>query len=195
VKLKLEDQLEKLKSFGVILSPAVTIDDLLTLCSRARLQRRPYERLLPILGATLPHGDESLPVSPSVLYMDANFYCDPLPHTKAIRHLCNLSGSPNRITSIEEEVDDERNIQILRYVVAGAQRNREIDLSDPWAEIGLLAGVLDDIEYDQRYFYTVDSGEGMAVFYLKRESANEINQKVEKRFLRRLRPVNPDSDA
>jgi hypothetical protein len=185
--MTLEEQLEKLAEFGVILDDGVTIDDLLYSFDRYAYESKPFDLVLFQLGGEVEREPWGRPVCSRAW----NFYIkcigQPGDYVEIVKHLCVVAGQPDLISHVTGYVDPDSGSWRLKYTINGSDRNWSIDVYDGWADILTLSYVMYDIERDGRRFYAKDNGHTMILYYLGAATAAAINALCDGA----LKPVSP----
>jgi hypothetical protein len=172
--MKLETQLEKLAALGLSLNEGITIDDLLYSLDRSTFEANPFEPILHILGIEVERQPWGRWICDRVWNFDTECIYAKGDYVKIIKRLCLLTGDPE-LADITDFFDSEANSAWLEYTIDGRKQRHAIEVNDDWADTLALTYVMEDLQRDDKQFYTKDDGQAMLLFYLDRDTAIALN--------------------
>ncbi len=172
--MKLETQLEKLAALGLPLNEGITIDDLLHSFDRSTFEKNPFDSILHTLGIEVEREPWGRWMCDRVWNFDTEcIYCTG-DYVNIVKRLCLLTGNPE-LLDITDFFDPETNTAWLEYTIDGRKQRHSIEINDDWADTLALTYVMEDLQQDDRQFYTKDNGQAMLLFYLDPITAIAIN--------------------
>jgi len=173
--MKLEDQIEKLKTLGISLNKDVTIDDILYSFERHEYENRPFDLILFVFGIEIEREPWNRYFSKDVWNFDMKSITSTGAYVSIINKFCELSGNPNALTNITDMIDSQSQKAWVKYDFGEIRRKWEIEFNDKWADMLVTSYILNDLETSENSFYYKDNGDAMIIIYLDRKSANELN--------------------
>ncbi len=174
--MTLEQQIKTLAELGFHLNEGVTIDDLLYSLPREEYEKRPFHLILFLYGGVV----EREPWDKLICSKVWNFDMECIEnntgdYVNIVESLCRISEQSERITEIADSVDWDSNTAWLEYTVNGERRHWTIEVNEDWADMLTVNYVMDDLEADDHWFYSIDAGQGMIWFYLDHETGTKLN--------------------
>ena len=173
--MSLEAQLETLSRFGITLNRGITIDDLLFSFSRPDYEMQPFHLVLSTLGAEVERAPWGRAFSDRVWNFDTECIGGTGDYSAIVKRLSRLSGDPAHLSDVEDHVDIAAGEGRVAYTVDGTRRDLRAKIDSDWADTGVVARIMDDLERDGHRFYVKDRGQAMLLFYLTDAAAGEIN--------------------
>jgi hypothetical protein len=178
--LKLEAQLDKLAELGLVLNPGITIDDLLYSLDRSELEQEPFERLLFLFGIEVEREPWGRRICDRVWNFDTECIVSTGDYIHIVKNLCLLIGKPDYLTNLVDYINvDYTNMAAsecwLEYSLGDRQQHWTIEANDDWADMMTITYVMEDLQHDDKQFYSKDNGQAMILFYLDRETAVKLS--------------------
>jgi hypothetical protein len=172
--MELESQLAKLAELGLVLNDGITIDDLIYSNDRSTYENNPFDPILHVLGIEVEREPWGRWICDRVWNFDTECISGTGNYVKIVKRLCLLAGN-TELVDIVDFVDLEANSGWLEYTIDGRKQRHTIEISDDWADTLALTYVMEDLQQDDKQFYTKDNGQAMLLFYLDREVAIALN--------------------
>jgi hypothetical protein len=172
--MKLETQLAKLAQLGLVLNPGIEIDDLLHSIDRSKLEAKPYKLLISLLGSEVEQEPWGRQICDRVWNFDTECINETGDYIKIVKNLCRLTGDPEYLTAIADEINWEDGDSWLEYNVLDRRQKWTLELNDDWADMMTLTYVMDDLQRDGNQFYSIDNEQSMILFYCTPQTANKI---------------------
>jgi hypothetical protein len=172
--MKLETQLAKLAPLGLVLNPGIEIDDLLHSIDRSKLEAKPYKLLVSLLGSEVEQEPWGRQICDRVWNFDTECINETGDYIKIVKNLCRLTGDPEYLTEIADEINWEDGDSWLEYNVLDRRQKWTLELNDDWADMMTLTYVMDDLQRDGNQFYSIDNEQSMILFYCTPQTANKI---------------------
>jgi hypothetical protein len=173
--MTLEQQIETLAELGLHLNDGITIDDLLYSASREHFEKRPFNLILFLYGGVVEREPWDQLICSKVWNFDMECIENTGDYVNIVESLCRISGQSERVTEIVDSVDWDSNIAWLEYTIDGQKRHWTVEMNDDWADMLTVNYVMDDLETDDHWFYSIDAGQGMLLFYLDHETGTKLN--------------------
>lgn len=172
----LEQQIATLAELGFHLNEGITIDDLLDSLSREHYENRPFHLILYLYGGEVEREPWGRLLCSKVWHFDMECIGSTGDYVNIVESLCRISGQSERITEIVDSVDWDSNTAWLEYTIDGQKRHWTIEMNDDWADMLTVNYVMDDLETNDHWFYSIDdNGQGMIWFYLDHETGTKLN--------------------
>jgi hypothetical protein len=172
--MKLETQLEKLAELGLSLNEGITIDDLLYSLDRSTYEANPFDDILHTLGIEVEREPWGRRMCDRVWNFDTECIYSTGDYVDIVKQLCLLTGN-TELVDINDLVDLEANSAWLEYTIDGRNQRHAIEINSDWADTLTLTYVMEDLQRDDKQFYTKDNGQAMLLFYLDRDTAIALN--------------------
>jgi hypothetical protein len=173
--MTLEQQIETLAELGFHLNEGRTIDDLLYSLSREHYENRPFHLILYLYGGVVERAPWDKLICSKVWNFDTECVENTGDYVSIVESLCRISGQSERITEIVDSVDWDSNTAWLEYTVDGQKRHWTIEIDNDWADMLTVSHVMNDLETDHHWFYSMDGGQSMLLFYLDKQTATALN--------------------
>jgi hypothetical protein len=173
--MTLEQQIETLAELGLHLNEGVTIDDLLYSLPREEYEKRPFHLILFLYGGVVEREPWDQLICSKVWNFDMECIENTGDYVNIVESLCRISGQSERVTEIVDSVDWDSNTAWLEYTVDGQKQHWTIEVNDDWADMLTVNYVMDDLETNDHWFYSIDAGQGMLLFYLDHETGTKLN--------------------
>jgi xanthosine utilization system XapX-like protein len=172
--LELETQLAKLANLGLALNAGIEIEDLLYSLDRSELEAEPFLPLIGLLGIEVERAPWGRRICNQVWNFDTECIYATGDYAKIAQKLGLLTGTPDYLTELVDSVDFEANNAWLEYTIEGRRQRWSIELNDDWADMMALSYVMENLQRDEKQFYSIDNGQSMILFYLDLEIANKL---------------------
>ena len=172
--MKLETQLEKLAALGLCLNEGITIDDLLHSLDRSVFEANPFDSILHTLGIEVEREPWGRWMCDRVWNFDTECIYSTGDYVNIVKRLCLLTGN-TQVVNILDFVDLDEGTAWLEYSIDSRKQRHEIEVNDDWADTLALTYVMEDLQQDDKQFYTKDNGQAMLLFYLDRHTAIALN--------------------
>ena len=174
--MRLEDQLATLAESGITLDPGITIDDITYSFPREDYERKPFDLLLFTLGVEVEREPWGRPFCSRVWNFDTECITGKNSYTKIAQRLCQVAGRPDAFANVSDHVDLGAGDAWIEYTVDGKQRHWSIEVNDDWADMMVVAYMMNDLERDGRKFRARDNGQAMVLYYLDDAAFARINK-------------------
>ena len=172
--MKLELQLEKLAGLGLSLNEGITIDDLLHSLDRSIFEANPFDSILHTLGIEVEREPWGRWMCDRVWNFDTECIYSTGDYVNIVKRLCLLTGN-TQVVNILDFVDLDEGSAWLEYSIDNRKQRHAIEVNDDWADTLALTYVMEDLQQDDKQFYTKDNGQAMLLFYLDRHRAIALN--------------------
>jgi hypothetical protein len=174
-QLKLEAQLAKLAELGLVLNPDITIDDLLESLDRSEYENEPFGSILYSFGMEVEREPGWRRVCDRVWNFDTECIVATGDYVNIVQNLCLLTGDPNYLTEIVDEIDLTEGKCWLEYNLREQRQHWAVEVNDDWADMMTITYVMEDLQRDGKQFYAKDNGQAMILFYLDRSTAEQLS--------------------
>ena len=173
--MKLEAQLAKLTELGLVLNPGITIEDILESSDRSEYEQEPFECLLFSFGSEVEGEPRGRRICDRVWNFDTECIAATGDYVNIVRNLCLLTGDPEYLTEIVDEIDLAEGKCWLEYNLREQRQHWTIEVNDDWADMMTITYVMEDLQRDGKQFYVKDNGQAMILFYLDRATAEQLS--------------------
>ena len=175
-KMKLEAQLAELAALGLTLEPGVTVDDLLYFLGRKEYEEEPYKHLMGVFGTEL-ESRPGQPVCRVVWFLDEEYVYESDTYVGIVNRLAHMSGSTDRLTKVESELNLEEETGFLELTLDGKRHRRQVVVDNDWLDTRVLGYIMALLGSEDRRFYSLpDGGQGVLLFYVNDDTAGAINR-------------------
>lgn len=178
--MKLEDQLAMLAQLGFTLEPGITIDDLVYSFPREDFAQRPMDLILFAFGVEVEREPWGRSFCKRAWNFDTECITGTGSYVKIAKRLCDVAGRPDALSNVCDHVDLDAGEAWIEYTVDGKQRHWDIEVNDDWADMMVVAYVMNDLERDGRKFRAKDNGQAMVLFYLDDAATRQLNELTKK---------------
>ena len=172
--MKLEQQLETLAPLGICLNEGVNIDDLLYSFPRDNFEDRPFHTLLFILGVEVERAPMGRRFCDSVFNFDTECIYATGDYVTIVKRLALLANRSAEVTEVRDFIDHQGGEAWLEYTIGDRARRWTVELQSDWADMMVIAYVMDDLERDGRKFRARDNGQAMVLYYLDDAAAQQL---------------------
>jgi hypothetical protein len=174
--VQLEAQLTKLAELGIVLNPGIEIDDLLYSVSgdRSAFEAKPFRTLIFLLGIEVEREPWGRRMCDRAWNFDTECIVSTGDYVSIVQNLCLLTGSPEYLTDITDQIDSESGDCWLEYSIQGRRQHWTVEFNDDWADMMTLSYVMEDLQRDGAQFYSFDNGQAMILLYLDPETATKL---------------------
>jgi hypothetical protein len=174
--VQLETQLTKLAELGIVLNPGIEIEDLLYPVSgdRSAFEAKPFRTLIFLLGIEVEREPWGRRMCDRVWNFDTECIVSTGDYVSIVQNLCLLTGSPEYLTDITDQIDSESGDCWLEYSLQGRRQHWTVEFNDDWADMMTLSYVMEDLQRDGAQFYSFDNGQAMILLYLDPETATKL---------------------
>lgn len=172
--MKLEEQLATLAEMGLALNDGVTIDDLLYSFPRANFESKPFDILLFLLGVEVEREPWGRRFCDRVYNFDSECVYGPGSYVTIVERLALLANQASALTRVRDFIDHKTGEAWVEYTINGQSRRWTVELQSDWADMMVLAYVMDDLERDGRKFRARDNGQAMVLYYVDDSTAQKL---------------------
>lgn len=177
--IRLETQIDALKSAGLTLAPGRTIEELLTSWPREDYESDPYNLILFMYGSDV----EAEPWGRAFCERGWNFDMECLvqkgDYVSAFENILRITGQPQIATGLSDNFNIAAKTCEIRYSLNGQPKVLNAGIDNDWADPQAVAAFLRDIETaisDGRHFWAADNGQASILFFLTDAEAAKVNQ-------------------
>ena len=117
------------------------------------------------------------PVCRVVWFLDEEYVYESDTYVGIVNRLAHMSGSTDRLTKVESELNLEEETGFLELTLDGKRHRRQVVVDNDWLDTRVLGYIMDLLGSEDRRFYSMpDGGQGVLLFYVNDDTAGAINR-------------------